>query len=137
MSSLKYNTTECTECQSFWLLPPPLPIANVSPPGSKWRGHISRFREGGWGSQFRRRDRHYGTLYTNPFSLPFIIEYAPKIRMVIITKNSAVLLQLSKPNIFLMFARSWSRLFQMHLTLSTQDFTNANYTISKDAFREF
>jgi hypothetical protein len=55
----------------------------------------------------------------------FTIECVPKIRMGIIIKNSSL---------------SWhfrSLLFKIHLSLSIQDFTNANYFTSEDAVREF
>jgi hypothetical protein len=52
-----------------WLPPPPPPEANVSP--QLRGGHTLACGKGvgGRGCQFRRRDRHYGTLHTNPLSL--------------------------------------------------------------------
>jgi hypothetical protein len=63
-----YHKVNCTECQSFLPIvrlgpPPPSPASEYSPPfGSKGGGALAcRVREGG-GIQFRRRDRHSGTL---------------------------------------------------------------------------
>jgi hypothetical protein len=72
--------TEYTECQSplagrlNWL-PHPVHRKRVCPShlGSKWGGTHTRLWEGG-GSQFIRRDRHYSTLYSSPFSLNWGIE---------------------------------------------------------------
>ncbi len=48
---------------------PPTPQASGSPPQEPSKGDTLAWGEGGEGSQFSQRDRHYGTLYTSPFSL--------------------------------------------------------------------
>jgi hypothetical protein len=40
-----------------------------SPLGPKWGGATLACGEGGGGTQFRRLDRHSGTLYSNPFTV--------------------------------------------------------------------
>ncbi len=58
-------------CRSSELAPPTLSTASECvPPGSKWGGggtHTCLWEVGGR-SQFMRRDRHCGTLCTNPFT---------------------------------------------------------------------
>ncbi len=84
--------TKYTECQSpgrsSEMAPPPRPPqASVSPPRIRGVTH-TRLWDGGRGSQFIRRDRHYGTLYTNPFSLKegvenhYIFQYQHRIRIL-------------------------------------------------------
>ncbi len=68
------NTPRSIRCQSFWPVvwigsPTPSTVSECVPTGSKGGGHTRLRGRGCLGSQFRRRDRHPGTLYTNPFSL--------------------------------------------------------------------
>ncbi len=94
--SLIMVITECKECQGplagrlNWL-PHPLPASEWVPPRIQVGGTLTLV-EGG-GSQFRRRNRHYGTLYTNSFSLMDIQFYTKPLSIYCIFDPLVLFLQ--------------------------------------------
>jgi hypothetical protein len=55
------RVTECLSLRRNWVPPPPPPSCVTPPPRTQVGGRHTRLRERGWGAQFRRRDRHFGT----------------------------------------------------------------------------
>jgi len=65
---LQYRVPECLSNRLNWV-PSPVWKCCSSPLWGLGRRH-TRLRGGGGGSQFRRLNRHSGTLYSKPSSLP-------------------------------------------------------------------
>jgi hypothetical protein len=76
VKALQYRVPECLSSRLNLVRQPPPPQATVAPPRTQVGEATLACGEGDWGIQFRRLDRHCGTLYSTVKAGNFVTFFA-------------------------------------------------------------